>query len=864
MNPNTANEVRARNTSSEVKASVSGLQAGECAHCAAPVGSAPVSSDQLLFCCRGCQSVYHLLRADGYARYYEMLASAGQHGERVAEEDSHSENFDPMLWVSERGLGEYLLYVPAMSCAACIWLLEHAAAREAGVESARVDLEQRTLLIRLGAADDHTKVLGSVIQKLRRYGYPPVPPLFGQNSRTAETRKAMVNLGIAAAAFGNVMLFATSAYFGDVWGIDDGIATFFNWWSFLITSASLIWPGRIFFQHALMAIRARLLHIDLPIALALAVAWATGVFSLLTGGHQFYWDSITGLVFLLLTARYVNDRITDRAKNLAGTAASLLPPESAHCQPGDLVMVAAGQNFPADGKIAGGKTTVDESALTGEARAVVKSTGDKVLGGSRNLGGAVTLHVEAAGEHTWIRQLENRIRQASSERSRTKTIADKILPWFTLATVLLTIAAGIFWWGAGPARAFEVMCVILIVSCPCAVALATPLSMTIAFKRAWEHGAIIKDSDSLERLAKIDTVVLDKTGTLTKGHPAVRACFYADSGLPPQESLSHVLMMMSKSLHPVARGITSWLKTQVQEVSSDSDIGSYVEEVTGFGMVGIGRGVVVIAGRDGWVLDQVAQRGWTVANVPLDAPEGHASTSCLVAVSSQVGGDDAQSRVWLIKFHLSDEVYEDVKDVTSILAKRHDLWLLTGDRDSAAFAVAAAVGIRPDRVIANATPETKLELIRKLALHRQGVLMIGDGINDAGALAAATVGIAVKGGVDVALNSADVFLTKPGLGLVADLVSFARYTRRTLMMLMAISIAYNAAAVSFAFAGLIHPGIAALIMPLSSLTVLAMAGFRKGEQVWKFSSSWCPLPLPSRASQSSVSSGLSKPGSLTT
>jgi Cu2+-exporting ATPase len=807
-----------------------------------------------------------LLQADGYARYYDLLLDSGAHAGRMDNQDPSGDLSDPLLWVARDQSGADAVYVPAMTCAACIWLLEHAVKQESGVAWSRVNLEERILKVGLEPGSDDRSVLKTIIGKLQSYGYPPAPLARKLSFRNYEERRAMMNLGIAAAAFGNVMLFSTSIYFGDVWGIDSGIAVFFNWWSFLITTAALLWPGRVFFQHAWVAVKVRSLHVDLPIAVALTVAWATSVYSLLTGGMLFYWDSISGLVFLLLAGRYVNDRITARAKNLAGAAAGLLPPASAHCRPGEVIAVSPGQNFPADGRIVGGGTTVDESALTGESRAVTKAIGDRVLGGSRNLAGAVSVLVEAAGEGTWIRQLERRIEQAAAERGGIVTLADRVLPWFTVATFLLTVVAGLLWWPSGPAKAVEVMCVILIVSCPCAIALATPLSMTIAFKRAWEHGAIIKSPDALERLADVDAIVIDKTGTLTRGRPVVSDCLSGLHQQPPsREDLRIIWSVMSRSLHPVAVGVAAWLAERVGESSLPDRVEEMVHEIPGQGLLAENPRWIVIAGRGSWVREHL-HRYEGSARIEALPPEDqqHAGSVCVVALVRRVGEGRGDVTSTVFQFLLRDDIHEDAAAVIAALRKERQVWLLSGDRPSATADVAALVGIPPEQVIAGATPDMKLNFVKSLAEQGMRVLMVGDGINDAAALAAATVGIAVKGGVDVALHSADAFLTKPGIGLVGSLLDFAGYTRRSLVILMGASIAYNLGAVSLALAGVLHPGIAALIMPLASITVLGLVNLRKGEQVWKSSSSWCPLPSPSQASPSSVSFGVLKTDSSTT
>lgn len=793
------------------------------------------------YCCNGCRQVYLFLHGEKLGRYYEILetqqkSAPTQEGEpyRVSETADLAAVF---RWGANPHA--YAFYVPSLTCAACLWLMQKALRDIAGVESIDVDLSRK--LVHVRAYDDSPLVVPQLLERMRLLGYRALPPKLTVDAEFQDTvqRRRLVELGLAWAAFGNVMLFAAALYYGDLWGMSSVMARFLALFALAITTAALPTAGRSFFANAWRAVRTRSLHIDLPIALALLLAFSVSVASLIEGGTRVYFDSVTGLMALLLTGRYLSEMMAKRARDLAGSAESLVPPGSSAIKPGDTVIVRVGDAIPADGRVVSGVAEVSEAALTGEYMPLLKTPGEIVLAGSHNLTGSFTMTVIASGENSRMAQVDRLIADARAGRTKFEIIADRILRWFILGIFLAAVSGALIWWHVDPSRIVEVVCATLIVSCPCALALATPLVTSFALKRSWQHGVIVKSSDTFERLAKVSTIVVDKTGTLTTG--AAQVIKQSGDELSP-DFASMLREVTARSRHPVARAISSSLPREGQrlafEVVSHRELPARGIEAS-----------LVVDGDDGETFHlNVGSIGWLQELHARDPKIIHAldqAASACAVVSPQVVGCvilGAQSQV-IVAFALVDAIRTDASEVVAAWqGAGFKVLLMSGDSRSSVAKTAAAVGIRSAESFAEMTPEMKATHVRRLESAGERVLMIGDGVNDAPALAAATVGLAVRGGADVAIGAADAFCQITGLGPVEDLRAFAVYCMTSLKIVLGVSLAYNVVAVGMALSGFIHPIVAALIMPLSSISVIAVASMRGGQSIWTFSSSSCPLP----------------------
>lgn len=714
-------------------------------------------------------------------------------------------------------------------CASCVGAIERLPRSLPGLVEARVNLRDRSARV---VWERDRLTLADVAAALDRLGFPPSPKRQSRarNDRQRENREQLVRLAVAGAIATNVMLMALALYAGAEGGAFSAYASLFRWLSAILTGLSLAWPGRVFFASSWRAMRAGRLNLDAPIALAMLVGGVAGLINTLRGTGEIYFDSVAALVFLLLIGRWLQGRQQRWAIDAVEMLLTLTPRTARRVEadpgggggghevirevatdrlaPLDLVEVRAGEAIPADGEIAIGRSHVDESILTGESRPIAVEPGRSVAAGSTNLESVIRVRVRVAGQETRVAKLMAMLADAAERKAPTIRWADTLSGYFITGMLALSMVTLIVWWRIDPARAVENAASLLIVTCPCALGLAMPLVMTLAIGRAAQRQILIKGADALEALATPATLLLDKTGTLTQN--ALRVLRWTgDTSLQPL-----VAQIEANSTHPIARAIVDAYGT----VSSIAIPGTLkeVSQTTGSGI----EALASIDKVDRRVLIGsrafATQRGVTIPSAidkALDQAAHEGATPVVVAIDNT-----AQAAI-----ALGDPPREDA---TSAIADLRDrgwhVGVLSGDDSRVVHSLATRLSIPTDDAHGGISPEAKLAAVQN-RLHSGSVVMVGDGVNDAAALAAASVGIAVHGGSEASLTAADIYLARPGLSPIVELLDAARATRRAMRRCMIASVAYNAVSGTLAVCGLISPLIAALLMPASSLTVLAIA-----------------------------------------
>ncbi|GAB4382693.1 MAG: heavy metal translocating P-type ATPase metal-binding domain-containing protein [Phycisphaerales bacterium] len=784
-----------------------------CAHCGLDVPPALVRPDQeAQFCCHGCETVYRTIHACGLERYYALRdASTGQRVRPDVPDHAFAEFDDPAfeaVYVSRdaAGLGSIELALEGVHCAACVWLVERLPTVLPGVLEARLNLRTRVLRVRW---DPQRVRLSRIAGTLTNLGYRPHPARGAgvRQARIRDERRMLARIAIAGFCAGNVMLLAFALYGGEADGIEPRFETLFRWMSMGIALICLAVPGGVFFRGAIASLRARAPHLDLPIALALSIGGIGGTINTIRGTGEIYFDSLTALVFLLLVGRFVQQR----QQRLASDAVELLyafTPSLAHVvagdsvrdvpvealRRGDVIEVRPGEVVAADGRVVLGQSMLDASLLTGESRPVEIGPGSTLCAGTLNLSSPVHLCVESTGPDSRLGRLMRLVADAAERKAPMLTLANRIAMVFT--GVVLSLAGVTFgiWRPYGMDVAAQHAIALLIVTCPCALGLATPLAMSAAIGRAARRGIMIKGSDALERLTHPGVIYLDKTGTVTQGRLTVVDWI----GDPRARRLAAALERGSR--HPIAMALA-----ECDQPVPDPDS---VEHVLGAGVRGIVEGHEVVVGSAEFVDRHVrSTRGDFAPNFARAAGEG--LTPIAVAVDNRV----------VALALLADELRPESRSVVERLGRDGwDVRLLSGDDPRTTMRIAERVGIPADKALGGVTPERKLEIVQG-----SGAVMVGDGVNDAAALAAAGVGIAVQGGAEASLEASDVYLTKPGLAPILETIRLACATRRTIVSCLGASLVYNSVAVWLAMTGVITPIIAAVLMPLSSLTVLAIA-----------------------------------------
>jgi Cu2+-exporting ATPase len=825
-----------------------------CAHCGDRVPRGLVEHDApLQFCCAGCRTVYQVIHGCGLDRYYAIRREANGEITPARITSRRYGEFDDAtfrrLYVREIGNGfaSVELFLPAAHCAACVWLVEKLPRVAAGVIEARLDL--RRALVRI-VWDERATTLAEIARALDSLGYAPAPARSAgmREARRAADRRQIISLGVAGACAGNVMLLALAMYSGMFDAIEPQYLRLFRWVSMAISLVSLAWPGRVFFRGAWSALRTRTLHLDVPIALGLGAGAVWGAVSTIRGSGEIYFDSLSVLVFALLLGRFIQSRQQRWAADAVELLFSLTPTSArvvgddgaAHeaaieaVQPGMIVEVRAGDSIPVDGVVTRGSSSIDQSMLTGESRPVDVREGMGVAAGAVNLSSTLRLRVEATGEDTRVGRLMRMVEECAQRRAPIVRLADRIAGWFVAAMLLLALATAGIWMMLDPSRAVDNAIALLIVTCPCALGLATPLAMTVAIGSAARNGALIKGGDVLEKLATphgrgVGTILLDKTGTITCGRlSAVK--YLGDESIKPMISA-----VETHSSHPIALALARDFAPRAGDSETNLDARWMVSDVRQTLGAGIEASVIsqgengrrsmhVVIGSPRFVRSLAARSKPELEWAERDlACECEPLTPVLVAMDGEV----------VAAIGLGDPIRDDAPGAVALM--RRAGWrvrIVSGDRASVVRSVGARLGLLPDDCVGDATPEQKLAIVRQtlaeVAAGRASgsaapVIMVGDGVNDAAALAAASVGIAVHGGAEASLAAADVYLNRPGLLPIVELLDAARRTRRVVRRNLAASLFYNTVAAALAMTGVINPLIAAVLMPVSSLSVVAIS-----------------------------------------
>ncbi|MCC6320926.1 MAG: heavy metal translocating P-type ATPase metal-binding domain-containing protein [Phycisphaerales bacterium] len=784
------------------------------------------------FCCHGCEAAYRVIDSCGLREYYRLLErSGGEVGPAKETGRGYSEYDDPTFHalycrVLAGGLSSTELLLEGVHCAACVWLVEKLPRVVPGVVEARLDLRRAAVTV---VFDPSRVALSRVVRTLDTLGYPahPARGMGGDRAREArrrEDRRMLVKTAVAGACAGNIMLLYFALYAGMFEGIEPGIERMFRWAAMGLNAVCLAWPGMVFARSALAAIRTRTVHLDVPIAMGLYLGGAWGTWKTVSGGTgvgDIYFDSISTLVFFLLIGRFVQQRQQRSASDALELLFSLTPAVARRVgedgavtevptealSTGEVVEVRAGDSVPVDGVIESGRTSIDASMLTGESRPVRAEMGERVAAGTVNLASTIRVRTEATGEGTRIGRLMRMVEEASRRRAAIVRLADrwgKWLLWVLLALAGVTLG---IWWRDGVHVAVDRAVALLIATCPCGLGLATPLAMTVAIGRAARRGILIKGGDAIQTLAgpgAAGTVVLDKTGTLTMGRLSVvwwRGAEWA-RGL--------VAAVEAGSSHPAGRAMARDLAGPGMDATVAMEVVQHAGRA-GTGIEGVVNGRRVVVG----TLALMRSR-WVEVGAEMDRGGREALLDALSPVYCAVEG-----RCVAVAALGDAERPEAAAAIDQIRARGWKVRVLSGDHPDVVSATARRLGLGSEDCFAGVSPEEKLDFVRSLA-ERERVVMVGDGVNDAAALAAATVGVAVRGGAEASLAAADVSLGREGLGPLVELLEGSRRTMRAIHWTIATSLGYNVVAAALSMAGLISPLWAAIIMPASSFTVVAI------------------------------------------
>jgi Cu2+-exporting ATPase len=779
-----------------------------CAHCGLDAGPAPRRSAGKVFCCAGCEAVWSVLHEAGLGRFYDA-GGVGSLAPRVAS-DTPTPAPHPVLDALETA-GEAGLDVVGMRCASCAWLIEQYLGRRSGVLEARVSYAASTCRVRW---DRDRTSLARLLADLEKIGYRARPA----NRRLSELqadrdgRRLLVRTGVSAFFAANVMLAAVALYAGEFQGIGADALRTLRVVSALLAAPVVLFGGWPFFAGALTALRAGRATMDTLVALGTGAAFGVSLYGLASGGPVFF-DTAAMIVALLLAGRMVEHAARRRGSRairnllaLEPAVARLVTPDGAATVPaedlavGQIAEVRPGERFPADGVVVEGSSSADESVLTGEAAPRDLGPGSEVIGGGLNGWGVVKIRATRVGADTAVAGILRAVQGAMERKAPVERLADRVMAWFVPAVLAAAVLAALAWaiGGAGGTRALLVGIAVVVIACPCAVGLATPAALAVALGEAASRGIFFRSGEALERASRVRHVVFDKTGTLTVGRLAVTALRPAP-GRSEDDLLALAAAAEVGSEHALGRAI-------VREAERRRSLppASAFRAWAGAGVEAVVGGRSVAVGSADWL----ASRGVAVPETGCAAE----ATPVHVAVDGCYAGS----------IEARDQLRTDAPLAVRTLASDGIASsLFSGDRMAAVQRAAQAAGIPAGCARGALTPEAKCSEVSRLRQRAGAVAMVGDGVNDAPALAAADLGIALGTGTDVALETADVAIIAPDLTLVPAALADARRTLRIVRQNLAWAIGYNAVALPLAAAGLLHPIVAAAAMALSSVSVLA-------------------------------------------
>jgi Cu+-exporting ATPase len=815
-----------------------------CFHCGEICSETPLLKKDKAFCCQGCLLVRELLLESGLEHFYDLNPHPGMRVSSEATQSRWTFLDDPalqsrLLDFSNGRVSRITLRVPAIHCVACVWLLENLFRLRAGIGQSRVNFMRRRVTVEFAPAEIK---LSELVALLASIGYAPELTLeeLGPSPAYSPRRRQWIQLGVAGFAFGNIMLFSIPTYFGLDSLSGPMLQRVFGFLSLALAVPVLVYSASDYWRSAWFALRRRALTLDVPIALGLAALFAQSVLDILGGRGVGYLDSLVGLVFFLLCGRafqqVTHERLAfDRDYRaffpLAVTRQTAAGPETTaigNLRVGDRISLRNGELVPADARLARGAGIIDYSFVTGESEPVHKSEGEILYAGGRQVGGAIEAEIVKPVSQSYLTSLWDHEAFRKDREDGFQTLTNRFSRRFTILVLAIALGSAVFWAASGLGlRGIRSFAAVLIVACPCALALAAPFTLGTAQRLLARRRVFLRNALVVERLARVDTIVFDKTGTLTE--PGQRRIWFEGEPLSAAET-GRVGSLAAHSAHPYSSRIARWLGGTAAPEAVDE-----FQETPGEGIRGKVNGTEVLLGSARWLQSGGVRIGRTPGPEPgCGDPAGSLSqpasdpgattdraqpgsplpgASCVhVAIDGRCRG----------QFVLEQPLRPEADRLLSRLGSRYEIALVSGDHDGQRSRFEGMFG-GASRLIFNQSPLDKLEFVRGLQASGKRVMMVGDGLNDAGALRQSDVGTAVVEWAGTFSPASDVILEGRRVPELFGVLRLARRAAAIVWLSLGISVAYNAIGVGLAAEGMLSPLLCAILMPLSSVSVVLFA-----------------------------------------
>lgn len=780
---------------------MSNQQKTTCYHCGEDCLEEAITFDQKQFCCAGCRSVYEILSSNDLCNYYDLEATPGITPPKTAlKKFAYLENeeiIEKLIDFKDHQRMLITFYLPQIHCSSCVWLLENLYRLNSDVYSSRINFLKKELKI---AFNYHQLSLRKLVELLTSLGYEPSINF----SDTAKDKKYKIDrsliykFGVAGFAFGNIMMLSLPEYFG-LDGIKElSFAQFFGYINIILSLPVLLYSASDYLKSAWIAVKHKTINIDIPITLGIIALFVQSVYEIMSKTGAGYLDSLAGLLFFMLLGKIFQQK-TYSILSFERDYKSYFPISTIRIEPdgeensvavsdlkvGDVILVRNNEIIPVDAELLDGDAKIDNSFVTGESLPVEMQMGDKIYAGGKQKGAAIQLRVLKEISNSYLTQLWNDEAFSKQQEERFTGITNTISKYFTLIIIAIALGSLFYWWNMDKKIAIHAFTSVLIIACPCALALSAPFTFGNVLRILGKSKFYLKNASIIEQLAKITTIVFDKTGTLTQSNNSV--VNYKGNTLTENEK-NLIASVLRQSSHPLSKIIYATLDrykkiplTQFEEIA--------------------GKGLKASAGNQQVIIGSAKLVGANGSH--------QQNTVVYVQINHEIKG----------KFELTPTYRKNLAGVIQQLAKQHQLHLISGDNNSEQVQLATFFP-KNSPFLFSQTPEQKLHYIKKLQQNNEKVAMIGDGLNDAGALKQSDVGISISEDVNTFSPACDAILEAENFHQLPIFIDYIKTSIRIVTISFIISFLYNIIGLSFAVQGLMSPVLAAILMPLSSITVV--------------------------------------------
>lgn len=770
-----------------------------CYHCGDDCNRTRVVFDEKEFCCNGCKTVYEIFTSNGLSNFYDIEARAGSTPKEIQHKYDFLNNQDiveKLVEFNEEGVQVVNLSIPSIHCSSCIWVLENLNRLHSSISNSQVDFPKKTIRVTYKLQDFSLKAL---VLLLSAIGYEPYISLEEYTKKKTKVDRSLIyKLGVAGFAFGNVMLFSFPEYFEveEFWL--DQYKPVFRWLMFAFSLPVVFYAGQDYFISAFKGLRSNVLNIDVPIALGILTLFLRSTVDIIFDLGSGFFDSLTGLVFFLLLGKFFQQKtysflsferdyksyfpIAVTRLNAKGKEESI---QIYKIKTGDRLLIRSMEIIPVDSVLIKGNAEIDYSFVTGESNTVFKASGEKLFAGGKQLSGVLEIEVVKSVSQSYLTQLWGNSVFGKDKITAFQTLTDSIGKRFTIGVLSVAIVATVFWLFYMPSMALNVFTAVLIIACPCAIALAAPFTLGNMLRIFGKHKFYLKNTNVIERLSKIDTTIFDKTGTITT--TAKDAILYEGVELTKEET-ALLKTTLRASNHPLSRSLYGILKS-----NSIMTLDEF-QEHTGKGVEG--------------KLNQHTIKAGSASYVGESMPKRISDTAVYISSDEDFKG----------RFVFKNKYRDGVENLFVTLGKTMNIGILSGDNDGERKRLQ---GILPAKtnLLFNQKPKNKLDYIKHLQKDHN-VLMVGDGLNDAGALAQSNVGVSISEDINVFSPACDAILDASNLTKLPAFLKLSRKSIQIIKLSFLLSLCYNVIGLYFAVTGQLEPVVAAILMPLSSISIV--------------------------------------------